>query len=156
MTQLRSIAWFTCLLLALLGCESIPTATHSDDGQLLAPAPASGLVALVRSPIPDVPMPVGFVAVAARSNSTVNADGTRVVNHTYQGRATVADAVRFYRQQLPINQWQYVREQFDGTMTRMQFVKGPEELLVEIAQPRVLDIVVRIRPRNSSGAGIKP
>lgn len=136
----------------VVGCESTPLGTRSDDDQLLSEPPGTGLVARQRSLIPDVPTPVGFVVIPARSSSFVTPEGARVVNHTYQGLASVRDGVTFYRQNLAINGWQPVREHSDASRTHMVYVKGREELTVEVNHPRVLDVVVRIRDRQTGAA----
>jgi hypothetical protein len=147
-----------CLAALIVGCETVwPLRTQTDDGQTLSHPPGPGLVASQASKIADVPIPVGFLAVASRSNSYVPPSGPRVVNHTYQGIATVTDATRFYRQQLPSHGWQFIRERSDGSITSMVYVKGQEELTVQVSHPRVLDILVMIRDRNATGAAaVKP
>ena len=147
------------LVAVAAGCESTQWSLRqqTDDGQPLSASSAAGLVASDRPKIADVPMPVGFVAVASRSNSYVPPTGARAVTHVYQGLATVADATSFYRQLVPTQGWQFVRERADGSIATMVYVKGPEELMIQISHPRVLDVVITIRDRNASGgAAVKP
>ncbi len=152
-TLLRVLACLGLLAWAgAVGCESTPLSTRSDDDQTLTEPPGTGLVAKSRSLIPDVPTPVGFVVIPARSSSYVTPDGARVVNHSYQGLSSVRDGVQFYRQHLPIHGWQPIRERSDASLTHMVYVKGREELTVEVNHPRVLDVVVRIRERNVGAA----
>ncbi len=150
----------TGLVTAMMaGCEtaSWPLSQRTDDGQSLARPAGLGLVAAQKSPIADVPMPVGFAAVPSRSSSFVPPSGPRAVTHVYQGIATVADATQFYRQQLPAHGWQSARERSDGSITTMVFVKGQEQLSVQISHPRVLDVLVMIRDRNvTHTGGVKP
>ncbi len=148
--------WAVMFLALLAGCETWPLPTKTDDGQALTEPPGPGLVASQTSKIADVPMPVGFLAVATRSSSYVPPSGPRAVTHTYQGIATVTDATRFYREQLPSHGWQFVRERSDGSITTTVYVKGQEELSIQISHPRVLDIVVMIRDRNGAGSAVKP
>lgn len=155
----RSLGVLGLLLLAALGCETgnWPLRQQTDDGQPLSTSSAPGLVASDRPKIADVPMPVGFVAVPSRSNSYVPPAGARAVTHVYQGLATVADTTRFYRQHVPAMGWQFVRERADGSIATMVYVKGSEELMIQISHPRVLDVVITIRDRNTSGgAAVKP
>ena len=160
----RSSIWRWALVAGLLvgavvGCESTDWALRAktDDGQPLSTSSGPGLVASDRPKIADVPMPVGFVAVASRSNSYVPPTGPRVVTHVYQGLSTVADATRFYRQLVPTHGWQFVRERADGSIATMVYVKGSEELMIQISHPRVLDVVITIRDRNAGGgAAVKP
>jgi hypothetical protein len=150
------LLWTVFFAALLAGCETWPLRPQTDDGQALSDPPGPGLVASQSSKIADVPMPVGFLAVATRSNSYVPPSGPRAVTHTYQGIATVTDATRFYRQQLPSHGWQFVRERSDGSITTMVYVKGVEELSIQVSHPRVLDIVVMIRDRNGAGSAVKP
>lgn len=156
---LPATAVLSLTLLAAAGCSSTwggLTGLRADDGQRLERPIGPGLVATSRPLIADVPMPVGFVALPDRSNSYMSGDGVRVVQHTYQGLGEVIDAVRFYRQHLPLNGWQTVAERSAGTVTRLDYVKGRERLSVVIGQPRVLDIEVHIRARAVRPAADTP
>lgn len=141
------------------GCESFPlTRTKSDDGAVLPDPVGTGLVAASRPYIADVPLPVGFVPVPTRSTSYIPPKGPRIVDHVYQGQSNIADTTRFYRQHLPTQGWQFINERADGNATIMSYAKGEESLLVEVSQPRVLDVVIRIRDRNATliGGAMKP
>ncbi|RMH22350.1 MAG: hypothetical protein D6698_01275, partial [Gammaproteobacteria bacterium] len=72
----------TCLmgsLPLLVGCKSnpvkrvpfqVPVVAFTDDGQYLPQRVGPGLVADLDSPIPDVPMPIGFKPVISRCSSS--------------------------------------------------------------------------------------
>ena len=139
--------WLLVACLALGGCQALSTA-QSDEGDALPPPSGPGLVAKSRSPIPDVPAPIGFVQLTSRSSNYVSAQGARVVNHVYQGRGRIADTVVFYRRHLVLNGWQAVRERSGAGVTQMVYAKGREELSIEVSRPRVVNIVVRIRDRE--------
>ena len=146
-------------MIVISGCDAVPIGrSKSDDGVVLPDPVGSGLVAAERTYIADVPLPVGFVPVPSRGTSYVPPKGPRSVDHTYQGLANIADTTRFYRQHLPVQGWQFVNERADGTVTTMSYVKGEESLLVEVSNPRVLDVIVRIRDRNAAmvGGAMKP
>lgn len=139
------------------GCETMTLRQRSDDGHVLPAPTGAGLVASDRPKIADVPMPIGFVAVPSRSHSMVPPTGPRVVTHVYQGTSTVADASRFYRQLVPAQGWQMIGERSDGSISTMVFVKGQEELTIQISHPRVVDVLVTIRDRNTTApAAVKP
>lgn len=141
------LAALAALVLAVGGCGEF-SGYRSDDGQWLSRSSGPGMVAKTPSPIPDVPMPVGFVAVAGRSSSFVTPAGVRMVTHTYQGLAEVDEAVRFYRRQLPLHGWTAVSEKMTGGVATLVCEKGPERLTVEVSEPRVLEIVVEIRDKD--------
>ena len=150
------------VLFALLGagCKHVqtPVLAFTDDGDYLGYKGGKGLVASSESPIPDVPIPVGFKAVISRSSSSF--DGiVRTVNHTYQGRGKAADAVAFYRSHLALNDWQFVsrNDQTDGS-TVLSYVKGNEQLEVYVRQGTLVNtfdssvttIVVGINARGAA------
>lgn len=145
------------LLMVVLGCETMSLRPRSDDGHVLPASTGVGLVATDRPKIADVPMPIGFVAVPSRSHSLVPPSGPRVVTHVYQGASSVAEVSSFYRQQVPTQGWQLIGERSDGSITTMAYAKGQEELTIQISHPRVVDVVVMIRDRNSTApAAVKP
>lgn len=149
------------LLLAValaVGCESTwSLKPRSDDGHVLPDPAGAGLVASDRPKIADVPMPIGFVAVPSRSQALVPPSGPRIVTHVYQGVATVADASRFYRQLVPTQGWQQIGDRSDGSITTLVYVKGQEQLTIQISHPRVLDVVVNIKDRNATpSSAVKP
>ncbi len=123
------------LLLTATGCSYVktPVVAFSDDGQYLQKDVGKGLVADPNPLIPDVPMPVGFKAVASQSHWRF--DGrVRVVHHVYQGHAKQGDAVEFYQRTLPDFQWTMVDIQSVGDATALRFVKGPEQMSVATSQ----------------------
>lgn len=102
----------------------------SDDGQYLPRSAGRGAVLSETSPIPDVPLPIGFKVVASKSRSSVGEGGVRTVQHYYQGRVSVVDLMTFYKQQLWRHDWQAEEVptfHADGP-TFMRFTKGPEDL----------------------------
>lgn len=146
----------TVLLLSLIpvvaGCTSqdVPRAAFSDDGDYLPRQRGPGLVPRDRSPIPDVPMLVGFVAVPSRSDSYVDGASIRHVRHVYQGRSNVAEVVNFYRQQLPRHGWaSRGRSTADDGSVTMRFTKGAESLRLHVAERNsVITKTVTIGPRE--------
>lgn len=148
------------IVLALLGvgCQRVktPVIAFTDDGDYLGYKGGEGLVASAQSPIPDVPMPIGFKPVVSQSSSEF--DGrVRQVHHVYQGRADHPDAVTFYRVGLPMHDWRFVRrvDQPDGSTTQ-SFTKGNESLevltrqgtLVRNIDSSVTTVVITIGPRR--------
>ena len=122
---------FAAPLLALGGCSYVktPVVAFSDDGEFLQQDVGKGLVASPNPLIPDVPMPVGFKAVASQSNWRY--DGrVRVVHHVYQGHAKQGDSVEFYQRTLPEHQWTMTDIQSVGGSTVLNYIKGPEKLAV--------------------------
>jgi hypothetical protein len=111
----------------------VPVVAFNDDGEYLPKRVGPGLVAATESPIPDVPMPIGFKPVVSQCSSSF--DGVaRTVTHVYQGRARAAEAVLFYRQQLPLFGWEQADKQTheDGSTT-LYYTKGAESLSMRLS-----------------------
>ena len=106
-----------------------PAVAFNDDGQYLPKDVGEGLVASPNPLIPDVPMPVGFKAVASQCHWQYDGN-VRVVHHVYQGHADPGDAVEFYQRTLPSNKWSLVDMQSIGDSTVIRYNKGPESLKI--------------------------
>lgn len=125
----------TCLALLLListtACSYVktPVVAFNDDGQYLPKEVGQGLVVSPNSPIPDVPMPVGFKAVASQSNWQYDGN-VRVVRHVYQGHAEPSDSVEFYQRTLAGHRWALVDIQAIDSATVLRYTKGPEQLTI--------------------------
>jgi hypothetical protein len=147
-------ALLVCLpLLTAAGCQKAkdftgwPPVAFSDEGDYLPRASGPGLVVMDDHPIPDVPMPVGFVALPSRSSSDM-AGNARRVTHVYQGRATGRDAIDFYRDHLDDFGWRFQRLDAlpDGSSVQ-SYTKGPEMLRVQsVDDDGVLTIYIFIEP----------
>ena len=103
------------LMLTATGCSYVktPAIAFNDDGQYLPQDVGEGLVASPNPLIPDVPMPVGFKAVASQCSWHYNGS-VRVVQHVYQGHAEPGDAAEFYQRTLPSNKWSLIDIQAVG------------------------------------------
>jgi len=120
------------LLLTAAGCQHIktPVLAFSDDGDYLQPTVGDGLVASPESYIPDVPMPVGFRAVASQCTSSF--DGrARTVHHVYQGHTRAGNSAAFYQRVLPEHGWQFVDHQNVSNQSTLNYTKGGERLAVQ-------------------------
>ncbi|XAM00250.1 hypothetical protein OT109_02450 [Phycisphaeraceae bacterium D3-23] len=132
-TPARLMLFLLPALLTLVGgCQHIktPVLAFTDDGDYLQPAVGEGLVASRESYIPDVPMPIGFRAVA--SQCTSGSDGrSRTVHHVYQGHAKSSAAAAFYQDVLPEHGWDFVSAQNVSDTATLTYTKGSESLTVE-------------------------
>ncbi|MEM6504329.1 MAG: hypothetical protein AAF711_02560 [Planctomycetota bacterium] len=131
MTRFATICLALGMLLSGIGCSYIktPAVAFNDDGEYLPQDVGEGLVKSPNPLIPDVPMPVGFKAVASQSYWQYNGN-VREVNHVYQGHAEPGDAAEFYQRTLPSNNWSLVDIQGIGEATVLRYVKGPESLKI--------------------------
>lgn len=149
MKRLSRSAVAIALLLTLSACGHVktPIVAFNDDGQYLPRDVGDGLVQSRTSLIPDVPMPVGFKAVASLSNWQYDGQ-VRVVNHVYQGHAKQGEAAAFYQRVLPANNWTPGDIEAVGETTMMRFTKGPERLVVTTEQSwSITTITIKISAR---------
>ena len=133
MTRTCLSALLLAALLATAGCGHIktPALAFTDDGEYLPAEHGDGLVVAPNPLIPDVPMPVGFRAVASQSHWQF--DGrVRMVHHVYQGQARQGDAVDFYSRTLPSNGWELLDMQTVGESMLLRYTKGVESLNVTV------------------------
>lgn len=140
----------------LVGCRAPvavpPVAAFSEEGAYLPGRVGPGAIASPNSLIQDVPMPVGFEAVASRSTSKIE-DGLRLVKHVYQGRADGGEVVMMYRRSLERYNWGFVgREQLEDGSTVLRFEKGREALRVHVGERwGVTTVLVEIAPKAVVG-----
>ncbi len=141
----HNITWLAVGLLAwtLTGCEDIPAV--SNEGKFLDPQQGQGLVRASSSPIPDLPIPVGFTPLAQSSRSYA-VPGGRFVEHHYQGRSSLSAAAEFYRQAMLSQDWRLSWERNDEPRVWVaQAVKGREVLDLRLTKPRtIVNVYVRI------------
>lgn len=152
----RIILTATLLVATVLtACEGPPIAPVSKDGQYLPKRGGEGLVARAESPIPDVPMPMGFVGVAGESSATVDG-GVRRVRHVYQGRGGVGEVMQFYRLQLPWHGWEpaddVVADPAGGTLV---YTNGVEKLWIH-ARKRFMRLTITIAIDGKDAEPLEP
>lgn len=131
MTRFATTCLSLFVLLAAAGCSSIktPAVAFNDDGQYLPQDVGDGLVVSPDPLIPDVPMPVGFKAVASQCHWQYDGN-VRLVQHVYQGHAEPGDAAEFYQRTLPSNKWVMMDIQAIGGNTVLRYTKGAEKLAI--------------------------
>ena len=135
--------------LTMAGCRNNPVMAVSDDNRILQSHTGSILVANPRSPLPDVPVPVGFELIDSKSTGRINPGGTRQVHHVYQGLADFTAAVEYYRHVLAANHWQSISQDADGKDTVLGYQSTRETLVVRLSKPgRIMTVTVTIRSRE--------
>ncbi|MCE5325008.1 MAG: hypothetical protein LLG01_01190 [Planctomycetaceae bacterium] len=124
-------------ILFLAGCGSSTNTTTTmsptdDDGRLDDAVLVPDLIPLATSPIPDVPVPMGF-KIKEKQTLEFGAGSARYLEHVYKGRADKWELNRFFRQQMQANRWQFVNYLVtDGEFT-LEFEKDTERCRVMIA-----------------------
>ena len=82
----------------------------------------SELVAQVKPPIPDLPVPVSFSLNEDESRSIASA-GMRFVEHVYVGKPDKYAVKRFYMARMPENRWVLINDVIASGEVRLEFEK---------------------------------
>ncbi len=136
------------MIAALAGCAS-EGGTEAPAGSVTTPAApltAADLLPQNRTPIADLPVPVGFKLVESVSRSYDWGTG-RVIDHTYEGHADKLAIDRFYRRQMTTLGWIAGANENVRGYDHLEFTSSarPERCVIQItdAAPRI-DAPVRI------------
>jgi len=148
----------TSLTVLAIGILAIGCADHrlmqlSDDARWLTAPMGPGIIPREDSPIPDLPMPIGFVVLADQSRVEIVGD-QRYVLHVYQGQSPFAEVLRFYRQQTARNDWRPIGEDGKPPRQLLWYEKGPEQLSIQL--DRVGNIVTATVFITYIGPGATP
>ena len=149
MTRFITSCLAAALLLTAAGCNYVktPAVAFSDDGDYLPQDVGKGLVKSPNPLIPDVPMPLGFKAVASQCYWQYNGN-VREVQHVYQGHAEPGDAAEFYQRTLLAHNWALQDIQGVGDATVLRYIKGPERLKITTKDGwAVSTITINIDPK---------
>lgn len=144
-----AITFLAVLSLFVSGCRNNPVVPVSDNNRLLQGSSGEILVANRKSPLPDVPAPLGFDLIPAQSTGRVNPGGTREVRHVYQGIADFSAAVEYYRRVLADQGWQTISQIADGSDTLLTYRSPRETLDVRLSKPgHIMNVTVIIHSRE--------
>ncbi len=120
---------FIALGLAIASLALLPLAACSSSHE------SATLVAAANPPVADVPIPSGFKLDADSSRSVVGAGGTlRWVDHNYHGDDGELSVVRFYRDNMPSNNWKLVSQAENGDDIDLSFSKGKESCAISVSR----------------------
>ncbi|MDH3584222.1 MAG: hypothetical protein OER86_08405 [Phycisphaerae bacterium] len=93
-----------------------------------------------RTPVADIPVPVGFEMVEPISRNYLTS-GSRIVDHTYRGKGDKLVVKNFYLKHMPIKGW---------TIRRLQMVRGIYRLNCEKGQ-ETCDVTIDSLERTFGG-----
>ena len=94
--------------------------------------------------IADLPVPAKMKIKQNVSDSFEGA-GTRDVDYTYSGRVDIRRVHRFYREQMPLNRWQMLTDNYSRGEYWMTFQKNRELCTVIIRKSMTFWTEVRLR-----------
>ena len=107
------------LTLVLLGCVWLWLGCQTEQ------VPEAPLRAGKEARLSDVSVPEGFSADT--QNSWLHAEeGIRLAHLSYKGRPAVESTVRFFLDQMPMQNWKLSHQREDFGLTSMVFTKGAE------------------------------
>jgi len=109
-------------------------------------------VAKARSPIPDVPVPLGFKMDQGRSLSAA-APGIRLITYRYKGSADKWAVGRFFKRQMPGYQWVHEADRMIHGTIFLQFRKEGERCAIVIrdASWGNTEVDVEVFPAKTAG-----
>jgi hypothetical protein len=156
----KTAGWILMAGLILAGCTELQTGSGTGTGPGSASSTTGssstarsepvvlkghGLVAQVRPPVADLPVPVGFEILEAESRNYESA-GARFVDHTYQGKADKFAVERFVREQLPGKGWTLRGSQMVRGTFFLKYDKGSEflDVMISAVEPPILGPTVRL------------
>lgn len=127
-----------------VGCA--PTASTEPLGSQVAGAPAdqAPLAGHKIRAIADLPVPVKMKIKKSVSDSYEGA-GIRDVDYTYSGRVDIRRVHRFYREQMPLNRWQMLGDEYRRGEYWLTFQKNRELCTVIIRKSGIFWTEVRLR-----------
>jgi hypothetical protein len=109
---------------ALAGCQQNTTIDTGSGAPREANAPAE-LVAQLKPPVPDIPLPLGFDIDQGNSRSSAGG-GFRLVDYKFDGRPDKWAVGRFYKRQMPANRWTLETDNMIGGSIYLLFTNGKE------------------------------
>ena len=144
--QQRFILAVMGVVLIGLGSGCAPTASTEPLGSQVAGAPAdqAPLAGHKIRTIADLPVPVKMKIKKSVSDSYEGA-GVRDVDYTYSGRVDIRRVHRFYREQMPLNRWQMLNDDYKRGVYWLTFQKNRELCTVIIRKSMIFWTEVRLR-----------
>ena len=114
------------------------------EGQVAgAPANQAPLAGHKITAVPDLPVPACMKIKTSVPYSYEGA-GTRYVDYTYDGWVDIRRVHRFYREQMPLNRWQMLSDDYARGVHTMTFQKDKEIGTVIIRKTRIFWTAVRL------------
>lgn len=125
-----------------LGCASAGPNTRSDGA-----AKQLGVASALK--FEDVPVPAGFRMVPDQSFSFQN-DLTRVGILRYAGRANAQKVIQFYKDQMPLYNWQFVNMiEYDRSLINFEKTDQTCTITVEAGVTKTV-LAIAVAPKGSS------
>lgn len=118
------------LAIVAVGCQSSGSGSTGDPRGVKA---AYRLTPRVNPPITDLPVPWRFKIDAEESRNYASA-GVRYVDHVYKGSTKMDQVARFYLDNMPLNRWILMSENFVQGTYHLDYEKGSERCRLMIGR----------------------
>ena len=132
------------LLMGLGGCAPTVSTDPLDSQVAGAPADQAPLAGHKIRAIPDLPVPAKM-KIKKRVSRSYEGAGTRDVDYTYEGWVDIRRVHRFYRDQMPLNRWQMLSDEYGRGVYWLTFQKNREICTVIIRKSLIFWTAVRLR-----------
>ena len=130
------------LLIVFLGCASAGPNTRSDGA-----TKELGVASILK--FEDVPIPAGFRIVTDQSFSFQN-ELTRVGILRYAGRANAQRVIQFYKDQMPLYNWQFVNMiEYDRSLLNFEKADQTCTVTVEVGITKTA-LAIAVAPKGTS------
>ena len=126
------------------GCAATVSTDPLDSQVAGAPADQAPLAGHKITAIADLPVPAKMKINKSASYSYEGA-GSRDVDYTYSGWVDIRRVHRFYREQMPLNRWQMLGDDYSRGVYWLTFQKNREICTVIIRKSLIFWIEVRLR-----------
>ena len=138
------LAVMAVLLIGLgAGCTATASTDPLDSQVAGAPADQAPLAGHKIRTIADLPVPAKMKIRKSVSDSYEGA-GTRYVDYTYEGWVDIRRVHRFYRDQMPLNRWQMLSDEYHRGVYWLTFQKNRETCTVIIRKTLIFWTAVRL------------
>ena len=132
------------LMAPATGCAPKASTEPLDSQVAGAPADQAPLPGRTITAVPDLPVPANM-KIKKRVSRSFEGAGTRDIDYTYTGWVDIRRVHRFYRDQMPLNRWQMLSDEYGGGVYWLTFQKNREICTVIIRKSLIFWTEVRLR-----------
>ena len=126
------------------GCAKTVSTDPLESQVAGAPADQAPLAGNRLRAIPDLPVPAEM-AIKTTASYSYEGAGSRDVDYTYTGAVDIRRVHRFYRDQMPLNRWQMLSDDYARGVYWLTFHKNREICTVIIRKSLIFWTEVRLR-----------
>jgi hypothetical protein len=141
------------LIIAAAGGCAPRDANEPLDKQVAGAPPDQAPLAAHRITIvPDLPVPADM-KIKEKLSTSFEGAGTRMVDYTYDGLVDMRRVYRFYIDQMPLNRWQLLTDNYTRGVHTLTYQKGRELCTVTIQKTTIFWTRVRLQIQQPETGG---